>query len=60
MEKHVSLGELIKNSGVHRLIICSELKISLSMLDDFINGNVKMPEELCKKLLELLKKVSES
>jgi len=56
MEKHVSLGELIKTGGVHRLIICSELKISLSMLDDFINGNVKMPEELYQKLLGLIKR----
>ena len=56
MEKDVSLGELINNCGIHRLIICSELKISLACLDDFINGNLKMPEDLYKKLLELIER----
>ena len=51
---------MISKSGVHRLIVCSELRISLAMLDDFIEQRVKMPEELYTKLLELIKRESET
>ena len=56
MNTDLNLEELIAKSGVHRLIICSELKISLAMLDDFIYNRVKMPEKLYQKLISLINK----
>lgn len=44
------IADMIEKSGLHRLLICSELKISLAMLDDFISGRIKMPPELFNKL----------
>lgn len=36
-----NLEHLIKASGLHRLIICSELKISLVCLDDFLEKRLR-------------------
>ena len=54
MNSSLKLDELISESGVHRLLICSELKISLAMLDDFIYNRVKIPDELYQKLIALI------
>jgi hypothetical protein len=51
-----NLDKLIKASGVHRLIICSELKISLACLDDFIEKRQKPTSDMLDKLCALLNK----
>lgn len=50
------IDSAIKDSGIHRLIICSYLKISLAMLDDFIYGRVSIPDEKLQRLLKLINK----
>ena len=48
-----NLEHLIKASGTHRLIICSELKISLACLDDFIEKRLRPSNEMFAKLHKL-------
>ncbi len=45
-----NLEHLIKASGLHRLIICSELKISLACLDDFIAKRQRPTADMVEKL----------
>ncbi len=50
-----NLQALIKASGMHRLIICSELKISLACLDDFINKRLRPSDEMFNKFRDIFK-----
>jgi len=49
-----NLTSLIEQSGIHRLLICSKLGISLALLDDFENKRLRMSDEMIDKLYEFL------
>ena len=48
-----NLEYLIKASNLHRLIICSELKISLACLDDLIQKRIYPSKAMFEKLKNL-------
>ena len=45
------LRATLLESGVNRLFVCSYLKISLALLDDFLTGRILMPEDKVQLLL---------
>ena len=49
-----NLTSLIETSGIHRLLICSKLGISLALLNDFENKRLRMTDEMIDKLYEML------
>ena len=49
-----NLKQLLVENALHRLIVCSELKISLATLDDFIEKRQRPTPEMFQKLNELL------
>ena len=53
-----NLPQLIKASQVHRLIICSELKISLACLDDLCEKRLKPTPEFFEKLHRLFDNIT--
>lgn len=53
-----NLEHLIKASNLHRLIICSELKISLACLDDFIEKRLHPTSEMFDKLRKLFDNIN--
>lgn len=45
------IQSLIENSGVNKLLVCSYLKISLALLDDFLTGRILMPDDKIQLLI---------